>query len=272
LPAITAPVVTIAARSTDRRIVVVLLTGLIVLSNVVAVLTLTFTIMLLGRILLGLCVGGVWTFSAATGRRLVPESAGVRATALIIAAISAGTVFGVPAGALIGEWAGWRSAFATTAVLSTVALIGQALLLPKLPAKQASRVRDIFAVFEVQRARIGFLVTAFIATGHFAAYTYLELFFLQIVGLRSSLLSVVLAAYGAAGLFGTFAGERALAWSLRGGFAVTVLLIATVLFLSVLYGANPYFAIPLVVLWGFAFGAVPLGVQLWLLSGGARGI
>ena len=43
------------------------------------------------------------------------------------------------------------------------------------------------------------------------------------------------------------------------------------LFLSVLYGANPYFAIPLVVLWGFAFGAVPLGVQLWLYQAAPEG-
>ena len=106
--AITAPVVTVAAGSIDRRILVVLLTALIVLSNVVAWLTPTFTIMLLGRVLLGLCVGGFWTFAAAIGRRLVPEASGGRATALIIAAISVGTVVGVPAGAMIGELASWR--------------------------------------------------------------------------------------------------------------------------------------------------------------------
>jgi len=262
--AVTAPVVTIAAGSTDRRILVVLLTALIVLSNVVAVLTPTFTIMLLGRILLGLCVGGFWTFAAAIGRRLVPEASGGRATALIIAAISVGTVVGVPAGAMIGELAGWRSAFAATAVLAILVLVGQAALLPNLPARAPVRVRDIFALFDVRRARIGLLVTAFIATGHFAAYTYLEPFLQQVVGLRVSSLSGVFAAYGVAGLFGAFAGERALARSLRGGFAATVLLVATALFLAVLYGASPYFAIPLVVLWGFAFGAVPLGVQLWL--------
>ncbi|WP_173088659.1 MFS transporter [Devosia sp. 1635] len=264
--AIAAPVLTVAAGSIDRRIFVVVLTALIVLSNVVAVLAPSFGVMLLGRVLLGLCIGGFWTFSAAIGRRLVTESAGGRATAIIIASISVATVAGVPAGALIGEWAGWRSAFLATAVLSVAALIGQALLLPKLPATRVVRVGDIFALFAVRQARIGLLATALIVTGHFAAYTYLEPFLKQVVALSPSMLSGVLAAYGVAGLLGTFAAEKALDQSLRVGFAGVMLLLSVALFLAMLFGGHSLAAIAFVTLWGLAFGGVPLGVQLWLYA------
>ncbi len=264
--AIAAPVLTVAAGSIDRRIFVVVLTALIVLSNVVAVLAPSFAVMLLGRVLLGLCIGGFWTFSAAIGRRLVTESAGGRATAIIIASISVATVAGVPAGALIGEWAGWRSAFLATAVLSVAALIGQALLLPKLPATRVVRVGDIFALFAVRQARIGLLATALIVTGHFAAYTYLEPFLKQVVALSPSMLSGVLAAYGVAGLLGTFAAEKALDQSLRVGFAGVMLLLSVALFLAMLFGGHSLAAIACVTLWGLAFGGVPLGVQLWLYA------
>lgn len=66
---------------------------------------------------LGLAVGGLWTFAVAVGRRLVPESAGARATSIISLGISAGTVFGMPVGAILGESIGWRATFAANAVL-----------------------------------------------------------------------------------------------------------------------------------------------------------
>jgi predicted MFS family arabinose efflux permease len=37
-----------------------------------------------------LCVGGFWAFAVAAGRRLVPDAAGDRATAIVLAGISAG--------------------------------------------------------------------------------------------------------------------------------------------------------------------------------------
>jgi len=89
--AIAATMLTVLVGAIDRRILVMLLTALVVFSNMVAFFAPSFAVMLVGRVLLGLCVGGFWTLSAAIGRGLVPEEAGGRATALIIAAISVAT-------------------------------------------------------------------------------------------------------------------------------------------------------------------------------------
>jgi MFS family permease len=54
-----------------------------------------------------------------------------RAVAIVIGGITVSTVLGVPGGTFLGQFLGWRSAFWTVAVLSTVAMAGVASALPK---------------------------------------------------------------------------------------------------------------------------------------------
>ncbi len=88
-------------------------------------------------IFLGVAVGGLWSFAVAVGRRLVPDSAGARATAIISAGIAAGTVCGMPVGAIMGDWVGWRAAFAINAGLGALIVLAQLYFLPRLPAMAA---------------------------------------------------------------------------------------------------------------------------------------
>ncbi|MGG2305163.1 MFS transporter, partial [Salmonella enterica] len=84
----------------------------LVLSNLLVAVAPSFVPLLTGRLLLGIGVGGFWAIGVAIGPRLVPPAHAIKATSLIFAGVSLGTVAGVPAGALIGELFGWRAAFA----------------------------------------------------------------------------------------------------------------------------------------------------------------
>lgn len=94
----------VLARSIDRRTIVIAATIAIVLSYLIAYLALSFPVVLIGYLILGLGVGALWTF--AVGRRLVPDSAGARATFIISLGISAGTFFGSPLGRSSGHGSG----------------------------------------------------------------------------------------------------------------------------------------------------------------------
>jgi len=58
--AIAAPAVTVAASGLDRRVVLVGLSALLVLSDVLAALAPGFAVLLLARVLLGVSLGGFW--------------------------------------------------------------------------------------------------------------------------------------------------------------------------------------------------------------------
>lgn len=185
--AVAAPVLTIRARNADRKTVVL---------DLIGTLAPNFAVFLVGRVVLGLAVGGLWSFAVAVGRRLAPEGAGARATSVISLGISAGTVFGTPVGAVAGGCAGWRMAFAADAPLGLV-------------------VQLAFA--QVRMARTGF-----VAGGHLIAYTFLEPDLRDALRIGQDGVALALAGHAVAGVVGLFAGERFAVRDVRSAFRIAL--------------------------------------------------
>lgn len=261
--AVAAPVGAVLAGKADRRRLLLWLSVLIFVSNGWIALAGSFGEVLAARFLLGLSVGGFWTFAAAAGRRMVTPAQGNRATMLILTGISAGTVLGVPIGTAIGNAAGWRTAFASVAGLSLLVLVAQLALLPRLSGGTPATPRAFAALLRVRRAAFGFVAAGLAAAGHFAAYTYLEPFLSASAGFRATALSWTLAAYGIAGIGGTFAGERAGSRDIRATFLGVAVLMALSIFLAAVVSAYPWWTAVLIVLWGAAFGALNVCIQIW---------
>jgi predicted MFS family arabinose efflux permease len=81
-----APLMTIGAGKVDRRILMLGLTGLLVASNMTSALASNFAVMLAGRVMFGISVGGFWTIAVTLGSCLVPKPMMTRATTVIAAA------------------------------------------------------------------------------------------------------------------------------------------------------------------------------------------
>lgn len=203
MAAVTAPLVTIASGRLDRRKVLIALALFIAASNVLAAFAPNMAVMAAARILLGVGVGGFWAMGAGVAARLVPAQAVHRATSLITAGISAGTVVSLPLGALVGHLAGWRMAFVVAAGAALLALTTLALRLPALPPTGTIRLATLTAALRNPAARIALLATALIFFGHFAAYTYVTPYLEERAHFGSSAVTAVLLAYGLAGLAAT---------------------------------------------------------------------
>ncbi|MEU3243284.1 MULTISPECIES: MFS transporter [unclassified Streptomyces] len=265
MAAVTAPLLTIASGKLDRRKVLIALALFIAASNVLAALAPDMAVMAAARILLGVGVGGFWAMGAGVAARLVPAEAVHRATSLITAGISAGTVVSLPLGALVGHLAGWRTAFVVAAGAALLALAALALRLPSLPPTGAIRMATLTSSLRSPAARIALLATALIFFGHFAAYTYITPYLEDRAHFGSSAVTLVLLGYGVAGLAGNFAAGAIIGRSLRAVYiTAAVLVAAAVALLTTLVGAAPAVVV-LVMVWGAAFGAVPLALQTWIL-------
>ncbi|MEG0884697.1 MAG: MFS transporter, partial [Janthinobacterium sp.] len=194
--------VTVGSGRLDRRIVLLALTALLVVSNLLVALAPSYAWILLGRAMLGVGVGGFWAIGSAIGPRLVAPQHASRAMSIIFAGVSLGTVAGVPAGALVGDLVGWRVAFGAASAIAVLVFVGQLLLLPRLPPTQAIRLRQLPMIFGIRKARLGLIATAMLFTGQFAAYTYIAPFLTQISHLAAGTVSAMLLVYGAAGFIG----------------------------------------------------------------------
>jgi predicted MFS family arabinose efflux permease len=264
--AATGPALIIASGRLDRRIVLLVLSAVLVASNLLAALAPNFATMLVARALLGLVVGGFWTFAPGATGHLVPPALQPRAMSYVLAGISLATIAGVPAGALLGGLAGWRAAFLASAVVAAAVLALQLKTLPRMPAARAVVPRDLLVPLADRRARLVLAVALFLVAGHFVGYTYMRPMLQQVFGLPDDGITPLLLAYGAAGFGGTFVGGRLVARSVPGTALLAAAIIGAVLLLSLLAGQGAVPATVAILAWGAAFGLVPVAMTTWMLE------
>lgn len=262
--AIGAPVVTVFTSRVDRRIVLWSLTALLVVADLLGAFAPNLGVLLVARMLLGLAIGGFWSIGAGIGSRLVRESAAIRAASFITAGVSVATVVSLPLGAFVSSIATWRTAFIIGAGLGAIALVLQLVLLPRIPAIQQVRFSTLGQLLTIPRARIGLIATALAFIAQFSAYTYVAPYLQQLVRISPATITVALLAFGVAGIVGNFTAGVTLGRSVTGTLAVTkVALALSVVSLPLLAWSVPgVFA--LLVIWGFVWGALPLGLQMWM--------
>lgn len=263
--AIAAPTMAIMTRRLDRRLVMWGLTLLLIASSLLAAVAWSLPVLLSARVLLGIALGGFWSMSAAITMRLVPARLFPRAMSLILTGVSVATVCAAPVGAYVGDLWGWRTAFMIAAAVGVVTLIVQAVTLPRLPPVGVASFRALIDVARNPLIRIGLLFILLAISGHFAGFTYVRAFLEQVPLLGIETVSLVLLAYGIGGFFGNFAGGFVAERSLKAALTLAPLLIAAATFLLVAFGEQPAIAAMAVAGWGFAFGAVPVAVQTWMV-------
>lgn len=263
--AIAAPTMAIVTRRLDRRLVMWMLTALLIVSNLLATFASSLSLLLLARVVLGVALGGFWAMSAAMALRLVPMRLMPRAMSIILTGVSVATVCAAPIGAYVGDVWGWRTAFMIATVVGALALLVQVATIPRLPSDGVASFRTLLEVLERPMIRIALLVVLLVASGHFAGFTYVRPFLEKVPLLDIQTISLVLLAYGVGGFFGNLAGGFMAERSLKTAVALAPLLIALAAASMLTLGASATIAAAAVAVWGFAFGAVPVGLQTWLV-------
>ncbi|MGF6471695.1 MFS transporter [Paraburkholderia youngii] len=264
LAAIAAPFLTVAVGRFGRRRVLLGLGLLLVISNLTAMLAPNFTILVAARALFGFGIGGFWAISVGLGARLVPEKHVGRATSLIFAGVSLGMLIGGPAGALIGDLAGWRTAFGAALALSVAALLAQWVSLPSLHVEHRVSTRDLLGIFGTRPARIGLIAMTLALCGQFATYTYITPFLATVSGFGGKVISLLLLGYTFIGLLGNFIGGSSAQRNVRTTLIASILFIALPLaMLPALSTSRPSVLVALAA-WGTAYGAMPVALQMWM--------
>jgi predicted MFS family arabinose efflux permease len=264
--ALSAPLVTVATGHTDRRVVLALLVGLVGVANLGSAFATSFALVLVARFLIGVSVGGFWSIAGGVALRLVPERHVPRATAVIFGGVEAASVLGVPAGTLIGDLSGWRTAFAAVGILGLVALACMVLLLPSLPPERTITLADLPKVLRTNAAmRAGISMTFLIITAHFVAYTFVRPL-LHGDGVDDSLIGALLLVFGAAGISGNFIAGALVTKYLRHTITGICLVLATAMALLALTDGGTAMVVGLLIVWGLGYGAVPVTLQTWILN------
>ena len=246
--------------------------ALLVLANLASALAPSLIWLLAARVLVGFCMGGIWAIAGGLAARLVPQASMGLATSIIFGGVAAASVLGVPLGALIGDFAGWRWAFGGMAGFSALVLALHVAVLPSLPATGSANLRQFSHQLANRRLQAGLALTLLLVAGHFMSFTFVRPLLLTVSGFDAQWMSALLLAYGIAGIAGNFlAGIIAARRTVPSLAAIAMgLLLAPVLFLSV--GDSPTGGGAVLLVWGLAYGGVSVGLMTWMMQAAPRAV
>lgn len=200
--------VTTVAGTWNRKWVLVTMTAFLLLSLVLVAAAPNFAVLMTGRALLGICIGGFWALATAVIMRLVPQSDVPRALAVMYGGQAIAAAFAAPAGSYLGGLFGWREVFWALTPIVAVNLIWHVVALPPLPAHQKQDFRAMFGLLKRPYFLRGLAACMLSWGSAFTMFTYLRPFLEQMTGVDVTMLSVLLLLLGCAGFVGTWAAGR----------------------------------------------------------------
>ena len=263
---VTGLLITSATKSIDRRWVLMFFTLLQIVSSLLVAFAPSLQVLLLGRLLLGVAIGGFWAMSTATAMRLVPAKDVPKALSIIFAGVSIATVVAAPLGSYLGSLIGWRNVFILCVIPGVLALFWQLWVLPSMRPENSGSLGTLFKVLRRPGMVGGLLATIFIFSGHFAFFTYLRPFLETVGRANVETISLILLGFGVANFIGTSIAGYLLARNLRLTLALVPFAMGVLALTMVAYGHLALVDGLLVTLWGFAFGLVPVGWSTWLAT------
>ncbi|MFC8950309.1 Cmx/CmrA family chloramphenicol efflux MFS transporter [Streptomyces sp. A144] len=177
--------------------------------HVVGAVTDRFEVLLATRVVGALANAGFLAVALVTAAGLVAPGAKGRATATLLGGVTLACVVGVPAGALLGQVWGWRSAFWAVALLSVPAVIAVARSVPggaadATPPPLVDEVRSLRS----PRLLLALLLGALVNGATFCTFTYLAPLATEVGGLDDAWVPGVLALFGAGSFVGVNVGGR----------------------------------------------------------------
>ena len=241
--------VTTVAGRLNRKWVLIALTAFMLLSLVLVAAAPDFTVLMIGRALLGICIGGFWALATAVIMRLVPAEDVPRALALMYGGQAIAAAFAAPVGSYLGGLFGWREVFWALTPIVAVNLAWLVIALPSLPAGEKQDFRAMFGLLKRPYFLRGLMACMLSWGSAFTMFTYLRPFLEQVTGVDVTTLSVLLLLLGCAGFIGTWAAGR----FIKGNVASLLKLPALVM-----GGATAG-----LLLLGFSVAAVGLFMTIW---------
>ncbi|MGE9745578.1 MFS transporter [Bdellovibrio bacteriovorus] len=250
-------------RKYNRRTVLLWLSSCMAISSLVVAAAPNLPVLLAGRALLGIALGGFWSMSTAIAIRLVPAESVPKALSIIFGGASFAALLAAPLGSFLGDFIGWRNVFTLAALMGAVAFIWQYVALPSLSPTGEVKLRTTWDVLKIPNMLVGLVAINLAFGGRFASLTYMKPFLEQITMLKSSGVSLSFLIFDLAFFLGTLIAGRLITRSLRYGLTFAPLVLAASSLGLIAFGSQVVPTVLLLIIFGAAFAPIPVAWSTW---------
>ncbi|KNB49093.1 MFS transporter [Streptomyces caatingaensis] len=203
-----APILAIVGSRVSRKKMLISLMGLFTAGNALSAAAPVFGVMLAGRIVASLAHGAFFGIGAIVAAGLVAPRKKAAAISMMFTGLTVSNIVGVPFGTMLGQGAGWRVTFGVIAGLGLLAMLGIAVLVPRLPMPERTRVSGEMAAFRNPQVLLAMAMTVLGFGGVFTLSTYMAPLMTDVVGFAPSSVTWVLVLFGAGMFAGNLVGGR----------------------------------------------------------------
>ena len=168
----------------------------------------SYEMLMLSRIGVACAHSVFWSVASPIAVRVVAVKHRSLALSTIVTGTSIAMIFGLPLGRMIGLSIGWRMTFFCVAVLALVVLVYLLIVFPKITSNDFFSLQQLPKLLQ-NRLLLGiYLLTFLLVTAHYTGYSYIEPFLQQVAQLSNIWITIVLMAFGAAGILGSILFSR----------------------------------------------------------------
>lgn len=252
-----------ATRNFDRKKVLLVFSICMMASSLIVYLPTNFQIVLVGRALLGVALGGFWSMSTAITMRLVEEKNVPKALSIIFGAASFAAMLAAPMGSFLGDIFGWRNVFLLNAIVGIVTIVWLLKSMPQLDPLGNVKLRTILDVLNIPSVKVGMLAIALAFCGRFASITYLRPYLEQEVGLAGHSVSIMFLTFDLAYFIGTLFAGRMVSKNLGAAMKLSPLVLAASCIGLIFSGQSLALTTIFMIVLGAAFAPIPVSWSTW---------
>lgn len=207
------PFVAVAAGRLPRKAALILLMGVFTAGNLACALAGDYWMLLAGRILAALSHGSFFGIGVVVAASIVPRERRSMAIALMFSGLTFANVTGVPLGAMLGHWAGWRSTFWAIVPIGLISAAALIAFVPKTekPAEGDGSLAD-FRILGRPQILLTVAISVAGSAALFAVLTYIAPLLTSTANLTQQVISVALLLFGVGNFVGMLAGGRLADW------------------------------------------------------------
>ena len=202
--AITGPFTNMLTAKVNRKLIMCIVLGIFVVSNILSAFSPNFTVLMVARILPAFLHPVFWAVAMSVAAKQAGPKDAPKAISIVMSGLSIATVLGVPLTSYAADLFNWQASFFIAGFVNLIAFAGLALMIPSMPVKEEASVQNQLSELRNPLIWARLFTTLIFIAGMFASYGYLAEYLGRVSKMNGAQISIMLLVFGGAGILGNW--------------------------------------------------------------------
>ncbi|MEH7109509.1 MFS transporter [Bacillus sp. JJ1764] len=250
----------------NRKKVMLLVLGVFVLGNIIAIFATNFTIALIARAVPALFHPVYCSLAFTVAAASVSKEEAPKAVSKVFIGVSAGMVVGVPIASFIASVVSLQMAMTFFAVVNVIVFVATLLFVPSMPVAEKLSYGSQLSVLKKSTTWISILTVILLNSAVFGVYSYLADYLKTVTNMSPNTISLLLFLYGVANIIGSIVAGKLLTNNAIKSVVAFPFALGIVYIIIFIFGQ---FSIPMMIItfiWGIVAGVGGNINQYWITS------